>query len=168
VEFFLLFQKAHLELVINKRSFDSLHPFWVKSLKEQNVYCCIYHVELEELKVGFNCMKINSRLHHGFTCSCEEACQATYGFEEGCVAKHATFLGLTTMWESIFCQRDPLTKWHNKKCVMGECELCGVENLPICHVEEEGSSTGIVKWKLFSMEEIVIRSGEGKKIEICM
>ncbi len=46
---------------------------------------------------------------------------------------------------------------------MGECELCGVKNLPICLVEEEGSSTTIVKWKHFSMENIVTRSGEEKK-----
>jgi len=137
MEFSLCFQKAHPELVISKRSFDSLHPFWVKSL-ERNVCCCIYHVELKELKVGFNCMKINSGLHDGCTCSFEEVCQTINGFKEGCVAKHATFLGLIAMWESIICPRDPFAEWHNRKCVMGECELCGVENLPICHVCIQG------------------------------
>jgi hypothetical protein len=101
-------------------------------------------------------MRINSKLHDGYTCFCEEACQATNGFKEGCVAKHATFPRLTTMW-------DPFAEWHNKKCVMGECELCGVENLPICPIEEEGSSSAIVKWKHFSMEKIITRSGEDKK-----
>jgi hypothetical protein len=119
MEFFLRFQKTHLELVINKRSFDSLHPFWVKSFKKRNVYCYIYHVELKELRVGFNCMRTNSRLHDGCTCFCEETCQATNGFEEGCVTKHATFLGLTTMWESIIRPRDPFAKWHERKCLGG-------------------------------------------------
>ncbi len=39
-----------------KWTFDALHPFWVKKMKYQNVCCCIYHVELEKLKVGFNRM----------------------------------------------------------------------------------------------------------------
>jgi hypothetical protein len=49
-----------------------------------------------------------------------------------------------------------------KENVLGECELCGVENLPVSPIEE-GSSTAIVKWKHFSMEKIVTRSGEEKK-----
>jgi hypothetical protein len=56
MDFFLHFQKAHPMLIIGKQSFDYLHPFWVKIMKEHNVCCYIYHVEMEELKMGFNFM----------------------------------------------------------------------------------------------------------------
>jgi len=60
MDFFLHFQKAHLELIVGKRTFDSLHPFWVKSMRAHNVCYCIYHVEMEELRLGFNYMQKNS------------------------------------------------------------------------------------------------------------
>jgi hypothetical protein len=44
-----------------------------------------------------------------------------------------------------------------------KCENCGVENLPICLVEEEGSFGHLVKWKQFSLQNIVTNKGEEKK-----
>jgi hypothetical protein len=38
-----------------------------------------------------------------------------------------------------------------------------VDILPVCLVEEEGSSSAMVKWKHFSMENIIIRGGEERK-----
>jgi hypothetical protein len=49
-------------MIIDKRAFDALCPFWVKQMKEWNVYYCIYHVEMEELRVGFNHMRQKSEL----------------------------------------------------------------------------------------------------------
>ncbi len=46
---------------------------------------------------------------------------------------------------------------------MGDCDLCGVNNLPIYPIEGEGSSNAMVKWKHFCMEQIVTKSGEEKK-----
>jgi len=71
MEFFLQFQKTHPSIVIGKQAFDGLHPFWVKKMKECNVWCCIYHVELEELWMGFNHMCQKSRLHSNFHCDRE-------------------------------------------------------------------------------------------------
>ncbi len=53
---FLRFQKAHPSIIIGKQTFDSLHPYWVKKMKDCNACCCIYYVEMEGLKVGFNHM----------------------------------------------------------------------------------------------------------------
>jgi hypothetical protein len=99
MELFLHFQKVHPKLIVGKRSFDSLHPFWVKTMKEKNIYCCIYHTEMEELKVGFNYMQKNSSLHSNTKCSysCEEVRQPIDGFNQGCISSHGTFSGLTTM-----------------------------------------------------------------------
>jgi hypothetical protein len=46
---------------------------------------------------------------------------------------------------------------------MDDCDLCGVDNLPIYPIEEEGSSNAMVKWKHFFMEQTITKSGEEKK-----
>jgi hypothetical protein len=46
---------------------------------------------------------------------------------------------------------------------MGDCDLCGINTVPIYLVEEKGSSNAMVKWKHFSMEQIVTKSGEENK-----
>jgi len=43
--------------------FDSFQPWFVKKLNEQNVCCCTYHVEMEELTMAFNNMKTKVGLH---------------------------------------------------------------------------------------------------------
>jgi hypothetical protein len=54
MDFFLHFQRMHPSIVIGKKMFDSLWPYWVKKMKDRNVCCHIYHVEMEELRIGFN------------------------------------------------------------------------------------------------------------------
>jgi hypothetical protein len=104
MDFFLCFQKAHLELIVGKRTFNLLRPFWIKSMRVHNVCCCIYHVEMEELRLDFNYMQKNLGLHflNKFDCSCE-VYETIDGFRQGCVAEHGTFLGLIMMWEAILC-----------------------------------------------------------------
>jgi hypothetical protein len=45
------FLESPPKLVVGQMYFNSLHPISIKNLKEWNVCCGIYHVELEELKV---------------------------------------------------------------------------------------------------------------------
>jgi hypothetical protein len=52
--FYMRFREAHPDVVVGKRVFDSLQPYWVKKLEDINVCCCIYHVEMEELLSAFN------------------------------------------------------------------------------------------------------------------
>ncbi len=40
-----------------------------------DVSCCIYHVEMEELRVGFNHMSHKSGLHSKVHCECEKNCE---------------------------------------------------------------------------------------------
>jgi len=85
--------------------FDSFQLWFVKKLKEQNVCCCIYHVEMEELWVAFNYMRMKVGLHplEGCFCACEYVCQ---GFTEGhCNANACTFTGVTAMLEAILCSK---------------------------------------------------------------
>jgi hypothetical protein len=104
-----------------------------------------YHVELE-LGVGFNHMRQKSGLHSSShcDCNCETIYQSIYGSTNGCMGPNAMFLGLTTMWESIICPKDFHVVWHVQDCVFGDCEYCGVDNLPICLVEEEGAFSALV------------------------
>jgi hypothetical protein len=51
----LKFQVAHFEEIVGQRVFESLEPFYVKSLKDRNT-CCIYHIEIKELRLALNQM----------------------------------------------------------------------------------------------------------------
>jgi hypothetical protein len=72
-------------------------------------------------------------LHAKNACNyfCEEVCQAIDDCNHGCISSNLTFLSLTTMWEYIVYPWDEFFKWHRRECVMGDCDLCGVNNLPI-------------------------------------
>ncbi len=47
--------------------------------------------------------------------------------------------------------------------LLGTCENCDVDNLPIYRVEEEGYSNILVSWKHYSPEKILTKKGEEKK-----
>jgi hypothetical protein len=47
--------------------------------------------------------------------------------------------------------------------LLGEFENCGVENIPICPIEEEGSFGHLVKWKQFPLQNIMTNKGDEKK-----
>jgi hypothetical protein len=63
MEFFIHFQKVHPNVMIGKRLFTYLRPFWVKWMKEWNACYYIYHVELEELQVVLNNMWLSFNIH---------------------------------------------------------------------------------------------------------
>ena len=95
IEFFLRFQKASQCVIIGKRSFDLLRPFWMKPMRERNVCCYIYHVEFQELLQGLNYMRLRSRIHFGGTCTCDcdEVCTAPSSNGTGCHSKTMTYSG---------------------------------------------------------------------------
>jgi hypothetical protein len=110
--FFLHFQKGHRLHIIGKQTFDLLHLYWVKIMKDWNVYCCIYHVKMEELRMGLNHMKQKSRLHLKAHYDCEAICGVIDESQSTCVDSHATYPGITRLWKAIVCPKDPHSKWH--------------------------------------------------------
>lgn len=147
---------AHPSIIISKWAYDLLHFYWVKRMKNCNVYCYIYHVEMEELKMGFNHMRQKYGLHS----KCEVVCGIiNYSFTS-CVGSHAN-LAKITFWEAIVCLKDTHYKWHAWDCVFGTCKDCGVDNLALYPNEEEGTLFAIVCWKCFNMEKVVIKKGKG-------
>ncbi len=79
------------------------------------------------------------------------------------MGSHATYLGLTALWEAIVCPKDRHSKWHVQDCMFGKCENCGVDNLTLCLDEEEGTSFVVICWKHFSMEKVVTKKGPREK-----
>jgi hypothetical protein len=64
----------------------------------------------------------------------------------------------------MVCSFEKYEKWHGKDCLLGTCQNCGVENLPICLVEDERSFNIFVNWKRYSTKTIFTKKGEEKKI----
>jgi len=146
MEFFLQFQKASPQVIIGKRSFDLLHSFWVKCMKERNIYYCIYYVEFQELLQGLNYMRLWSGIHFActYTCDCDEVCAAPIADGIGCHGKTMMYPETTALWESVVCPKGEFNQWHSRDCLYGDCENYGVDYLPVCSIEEDGSSSLIV------------------------
>jgi hypothetical protein len=118
---------------------------------------------MEELRVGFNYMRSKAGLHSEGACSCdyEEVCKGIIG--QHCPVELNTFSGVTAMVESIMCPKADTCQWHTRECVFGECDNYGVDFLPVCPIEEEGSANKLVKWKNLSMETITTKKGQERK-----
>lgn len=127
--FVLRFQAARHDLIIRKRSFDLLQAFWVKRMKEQNVCCCIYHVEFDDLFQGLNYLRLQFGFHaKGIcNCNCNEVCTPPTSTGIGCHGKFLTYIGTTALWESVVCPKGEFQEWHSRDCLYGECQNCGVD-----------------------------------------
>jgi hypothetical protein len=102
------FQKANPSIVISKQTCDALRPFWIQKMKEHNVCCCIYHVEIEELCVKFDHMRLKFGLNSYFHYDCEVVCE---GVDDsnivGCMGSHAIYSSYIALWEVMVCPNDP-------------------------------------------------------------
>lgn len=163
MEFYLQFQKAHLGIIIENMMFDAQCPFFVNKMKEHNVCYCIYHVEMNELQIGLNNMCTTFGIHSNYGCNWEEFYQSNNLNSFICDGSLNTYLNLTSLWESVVYPREELSKWHARECLLGECENCGVDNLPICPIEKNTLLDFPISWKHFSLETIVTKKGKGKK-----
>jgi hypothetical protein len=81
-------------------------------MKDQNVCWWICHIEMEELRVGLNHMRQKSRLHLEVHYDCEAICGATDESPSTCVGSHAIYHGITRLWETIVCFKDPHFEWN--------------------------------------------------------
>jgi hypothetical protein len=61
---------VHPRINVDQRVFESLEPFFVKTLKDMNTWCCIYHMELNELRLALNLMRTNNIIHGNTNCDC--------------------------------------------------------------------------------------------------
>jgi len=132
--FFLKFQESNPLVDIGQSSFEYLKPFFVKPLKNRNTCCCIYHVELEELRVALNNM-----------------------YKSKNVCFHSPLLQTIDFQSSV----KPAYNFDPAIHVPGECDKCGVENLfKFCENELEGSESALADWRRFSSEETISKKGK--------
>jgi len=165
MEFFMRFQEAHPTVIVGKRMFDSLKPFFIKALKERNVCCYIYYVEMDGLQIAFNfmCMKLGFYNSKICECFCEDVCEPEG--EEVCTCpepccdsdhmcykgRHLTYAGTTELIEAILCPRERFHEYHRRACIYKECSQYRVDFLPLCPCEVVGESEAKVQWKNFAM-----------------
>ncbi len=162
IECFLKFQPTHLNLIIRQRSFESLKPFFVKHVKDQNICCCIYHVELNELRLALNLVRTNNTIHDTKRCGChcDNVC-SHHG--QPCQASCVVYKWITHLWEDVVCPKGGLEEWQKRKCLFGNCPMCGVQILSFCPKELVGSLFDIIQWCRFALETTMSRNGQSLK-----
>ncbi len=145
---------------MGKQTFQGFKPFFVKSMKEQNTCYCIYHVELDELQLGLNNLRVKFEPHHSGECECRCSYVCFHASHFGCGASSKVFESITKMWQLIVCEKGEEEEWHKKKNLYCQCGECGVENFPFRLEEVNSSSEALVEWKRFTMETTMTRSGK--------
>jgi hypothetical protein len=96
-------------------------------MRDQNT-CCIFHVELDELRLGLNNMCGQGNV--------EKVC--AHHEHEVCAPCKVLYKGTTSLWESIVCPKSEFDEWYKKECLYGECTTCGVGKLYLCSKELDG------------------------------
>lgn len=73
---------------------------------ERNTYCCIYHVELNELQIGLNKMRTDTTclyIKKVFVCKCTSIC--LHSHLSMCGAINKVYAGLIELWELVVCAK---------------------------------------------------------------
>lgn len=163
--FFLRFKEENPELKVQERAFIKLRPYFVRSLKERDVCCCIFHVETQMMNEGLSRMRdrmLGVHREHINLCVCPVCQPARSDGSEGCLAHLSVYKGTTALWESCVCPKEELDLWHDRKCLLGECGNCGVDRkLMFCPNELDMETTDTFKWRRFEKTEVGVNNETG-------
>ena len=86
-------------------------PYFVRKLRDFNTFCCKYHQEMIEIKVGFNNMRTQAVHQQGLNspcaCSCESICGnpingAGQGQGVSCQVGYHTYKSCSDLWEMFY------------------------------------------------------------------
>jgi hypothetical protein len=143
---------------IGLRSFQQFKPYYIRTMKDRNVCCCKAHVEMDLLKEALNKFR---RHGHPTDCTCDcSICSVENHAAAGspdcgpCVASKVTITSVRQWMEEAVCPKLEGQEWHQRKCIFGHCENCGVHRLSWCKREldrEEGLS---IEWEAFQYVEL--------------
>ncbi|CAM6084857.1 unnamed protein product [Calypogeia fissa] len=159
VEFFMKSQEWCVaegnDVSIGLRSFQLLKPYYIRTMKDRMVCCCKYHVEMDMLKDTLN----KFRRHHHRTDNCEcdySICPTdTASSEVTSCAGGKSFITSVRGWmEGAVCAKPVEQEWHQKDCIYGLCESCGVQNLEWCPFELDEKEKNEVDWDTFEYVEL--------------
>ena len=129
-EAFLEFQQLYPNVKVKQRKFESLKPFFVKQAKERDRRSCLCRKHVET-KIVFNpCMKFRQGI-------AKEADNNEY----------AVLKNVTEAAEKTLCPKQEDKLFHNIKCLERQCDLCGVNALPL--LPEEMATEGSVRWSRY-------------------
>ncbi len=84
----------------------------MKLMRDRNTCCCIYHVELDELKVELKNMQGQTN-HSSKVCNQHEY--------EACAPCKMFYKGTTSKLEFVVCAKVEFGEWHKKECLYGDC-----------------------------------------------
>ncbi len=94
-------------------------------------------------------------------CTCKNLCNAHQDVEfsmSRCSTHLFIFSGLIILWMLVLCEKPPLSPWHVKRCIEGECLECGVTIFKVCLGES-------IEWKNIGYEVFgKIDEGRDKKV----
>ncbi len=149
IGFYTKFLKEHPNYQVGLQGFEKIKPYYVRKLKAQNTCACKYHVEMAELRHGFNNMWYAIKGIHGWDCNYD--CDICHGNLLGqCSVDHCQFFGLIDLWTSILY---PLhdSQWHNSTCLTGTYVECGIDMLITCALEESRTCAKLVQCKCYEL-----------------
>ncbi len=132
---FLQFKEADLIAIIGQWKFEHLRPFYVKKMRQMSSCCYIYHVEIDQLWLGLNNMKVTFELHGIRKCSC--TCPYVYlrdANQFSCNVMSSIYPCITMMWQILVCFKKDEGEWHHKKCLYKQCNDGGIKKIPLCPI----------------------------------
>jgi hypothetical protein len=80
-----------------------------------------------------------------------------------CQASSIVYKGIVHLWEDLVCPKGELEKWHKRKCLFGNCPMCGVQNLSFYPKELVGSLFDVIQWHHFALETTIFKNGQSLK-----
>jgi hypothetical protein len=154
-EFFLRFcnwcNAEQNGISIGLRSFQYLKPFYIRTLKDFNVCCCQYHVEIDMLKDAVNKFRKFQHCKEDCTCNCSACSSST---TESCVASRNLIKSVRVWMDGALCPKQEGMEFHLKNCILGTCPHCGVQKLEWCPVELDPAHEISIDWQSFERVEL--------------
>jgi len=120
-------------------------------MNERTTCCYIFHVEIDQLRLGLNNIRVTFELDGKCSCTCPYVCPRNAN-HFSCNVGSSIYLGITMMWLILICPKKDEDEWHHNKCLYGQCKDCGIKNILVHPVECNGSNPIVVEWKRFAME----------------
>jgi hypothetical protein len=97
-----------------------LQPYYVRPLKDRNVCCCRYYVELDMLREGINNMRDARRgVHATCICRCELCTSNENDGDPSYGASELVYKGIMKLWLEVVCPKLDTEEWHKYSCLMG-------------------------------------------------
>lgn len=89
------------------------------------------------------------------TCDCSICCPENHHTIGGtCVASKTTITSVRQWMEEAVCPKLEGQEWHQRKCIFGSCENCGVHRLLWCKRELDEAESLSIEWEAFQYVEL--------------